>query len=76
MEKPKYKIGDIVIVKSEEDKEKILQGVIKSAEFVSEWFYGIEAKNPTKPGEVETIYSYENDTGDAKTKIIENLKHN
>jgi len=74
MKEPKYKIGEIVYVRSEYDKDKILQGVIESAEFVTEWFYHIKAKNPTKPtGEPEDIYSYEENTGDAKTKIISHL---
>jgi len=67
---PKYKIGDIVFVYSEQDKEVILQGMIKSAQYYVDWFYEIEAKNPTRVGDLETIYSYEVDTGDAKSKFI------
>ena len=71
MENPKYKIGEMVIVRSDKDKQKFLQGAIKSAEFLNEWFYQIEASNPMGPlDEPEQIYSYEKDTGDAKTKII------
>jgi len=59
---PRFKIGDIVIVQSE-DVQKAIQGKIKVAEFFKEWFYGIEVQG-------EMIYTYEKDTGDAKTKII------
>ena len=71
MKQPKYKLGDIVFVQSEKDKELILQGVIKSAQYMSVWFYEIFAHNPTNVSDGdETIYSYEYDTGDAKTKFI------
>ena len=71
MKKPKFQLGDIVFVQSEIDKEKILQGTIKSAEFVKEWFYEIVARNPMKPcDEAEVIYTYEEDVGNAKTKIL------
>jgi len=68
---PRYKIGDIVLVNSEKDEELILQGTIKSAQYSGDWFYEIFAHNPTSVinGD-ELIYSYETDTGDAKTKII------
>jgi len=68
---PKYKIGDIVFIQSEKDKELILQGIIKSAQFAVDWFYEIEAKNPTSPvDEPELIYSYEENTVGAKTKFL------
>ena len=71
MEKAKYKIGDIIYVKSEHDKQKILQGVIYAAEYTYNWFYWIKAIDPTGgDNQKEDIYSYEIDTGDAKTKII------
>ena len=71
MKEPKYKIGDIVYIRSEIDKEVVLQGIIKSAQCVVDWFYQIEAKNPTSPlDEPEWIYSYEENTGDAKSKFI------
>ena len=68
---PKYKIGDIVLVNSEKDKELVLQGIIKSAQYSGDWFYEIFAHNPTNVSDGdETIYSYETDCGNAKTKII------
>lgn len=71
---PKYKIGDIVAVESESDKEKVLQGVIFYAEFVNYWFYGIKCNNPIKSAtEPELIYSYESDCGDTQTKIISKI---
>lgn len=65
---PIFKLGDIVIVHDEKDIQKAVQGIIKTAEFFREWFYGIEIANPTD--EPTMIYTYEKDTGDAKTKII------
>ena len=73
---PKYKIGEVVCVKYkvEDEVQTVLQGIIFSAQFRSEWFYSIELKNPMEPlAEPEMFYSYEEDTGDAKTKIIELL---
>ena len=68
---PKYKIGDVVLVKSEKNTKVILQGIIKSAQCVVDWFYQIEARNPTSPfDEAEWIYTYEENTGDAKTEIL------
>jgi len=71
---PKYKIGEVVCVKYkvEDEVQTVLQGIIFSAEFRAEWFYGIELRNPMKPlDEPERVYSYEEDTGDAKTEIID-----
>jgi hypothetical protein len=73
MTKPKYKIGEVVFVKSELDDEKICQGVIKSADTTIDgrtWFYEIYI--PLMPSDTkgETIYSYEEDTGDAIKRFI------
>lgn len=74
IKEPKYKIGDIVFVHSEVEKGIVLQGVIKSAQYVEDWFYQIEVKNPTSPlDEPEWIYSYEENTGDAKTKFLSTI---
>jgi len=76
MKPPKYKLGDIVIVQPQENEEEFVQATIISAEYLAEhlenWFYGISIKNPTFPKrEPKTIYSYEEDAGHAKTKIID-----
>lgn len=69
-----YKIGDIVVVRSEKDSQKLCQGRVFMAEVYSHngrfgtWFYGVEI--PAVVGEPERVYSYEEDTGDAKTIII------
>lgn len=71
MKKPKYKIGDIVFVKSVNDSKKILQGRIYGAEYVTEWFYWIKAINVCGgENQKEDIYTYEVDTRDAKTEIV------
>lgn len=73
---PKYKIGDIVVVYSETNKQKIAQGKVVSAEcFYDEgqqgtWFYAIEIPNDSGVHEPERVYSYEENTGDAKTKLL------
>lgn len=72
----KYKLGDIVIVYSEKDRQKVVQGKIVSAECFYDkgksgtWFYAIEIPNVSGADESERIYSYEEDTGDATTKIF------
>lgn len=76
MKIPKYKIGEVVFVKSELDKEKICQGIIKSADTTiggRTWFYEIYI--PLMPSDTkgETIYSYEEDSGNAKSLIINQL---
>jgi hypothetical protein len=72
MKGAKYKIGQIVNVRSEKDIEKICQGRIIRAETSiyenSTWFYTIEIPLPNN--EKEIIYSYEESSGDAKTKIV------
>ena len=68
-DRPLCKIGDIVAIESQSDNEKIIQGKIKTAEFVYDWFYGIEVSNASNT-EKTMVYSYETDTGDAKTKIL------
>lgn len=74
MKEAKYKIGDIVVVRSEKDNQKLCQGRVFMAEVYSHegrfgcWFYGIEI--PAIGREPELIYSYEEDTGDAKTRLI------
>ena len=80
MTKPKYKIGEVVFVKSELDDEKICPGVIKSADTTIDgrtWFYDgrtwfYEIYIPLMPSDTkgETIYSYEEDTGDAIKRFI------
>ena len=66
---PKYKIGDCVIVPSEKDREKLILGIVKCADFTGAcWFYSIDAINPT--GEAEQIHTYEHNTGSAITKIV------
>ena len=77
MREPKYKIGNIVIVYSEKDKQKIVQGKVVASEcFYDEgeqgdWFYAIEIPDESGLNEPERIYSYEENTGDAKTKILD-----
>jgi hypothetical protein len=64
---PLFNLGDLVIVHSDTDVQKAVQGKIKTAEFFVEWFYGIEVE---ESGKKIMIYSYEKDTGDARTRII------
>ena len=65
-----------MIVHSEEDKQKIVQGKVVSAECFydkgrqGEWFYAIEVPSESGLHDAERIYSYEENTGDAKTKIL------
>ena len=67
---PKYKIGDCVIVTSETDKEKLILGTVRCADFTGIcWFYSIDAINPTEV-EPERIHTYEHNTGSAVTKIV------
>ena len=73
MKTPKYKIGEIVCVKSELDKEKICQGIIKSADTTIDgrtWFYEIYIPLMPSDTKSETVYTFEEDTGNAKSKII------
>jgi hypothetical protein len=77
MKEPKYKLGDIVIVNHPGDKQKIAQGKVVSVEcfFDNEkqgtWFYSIEIPSSiVGGGNPFAVYTYEKDTGDAKTKII------
>lgn len=70
---PKYKIGDVVYVKSKIDKEKICQGFIKSAETTidgRDWFYEIYIPLTPSEHKSETVYSYEVDSGDAKSLFV------
>jgi len=59
---PKYKLGEIVIVLADTDKEKVVMGKIVGADCkISEptygrWFYIIKARNL---GKIETICLYE-----------------
>lgn len=65
---PLYRIGDVVVVHSEGDIQKAIQGKVKIAEFFREWFYSVEVEDVT--GKKALIHTYEKNTGDAKTKII------
>jgi hypothetical protein len=78
---PKYNIGQLLIVVSEKDPQKIVQGRVMSAECFYDkgrqgtWFYRIEV--PSENGretDTQQIYSYEVNTGDAKTKILNSEK--
>lgn len=80
MNKPKFNIGQFVIVFSQRDKQKIVQGKVVSADCFYDkgeqgtWFYAIEVPSSDGVEEPERVYSYEIDTGDAKTKIIDLTK--
>ena len=62
MKLPKYKIGDIVIVKSDTDNEKMIMGEIVGADCkigdYGKWFYMIKGNNL---GTIENINLYEED---------------
>ena len=76
IKQPKYNIGQLVIVSSEKDPQKIVQGKIVSAEcfydkgIQGDWFFAIEVPDGSGTNEPERIYSYEEDTGNAKTKFL------
>ncbi len=74
METPKYKVGDIVLVKDNDNEERILQGTIHGAECYPKggvWFYHIKVADPMKPTDgLIDMYTYEIDSGDAKTSIV------
>ena len=66
MKNPKYKIGDIVIIKKDKDSRgiKYIQGRIFLAEFYTaqennKWFYGIEAMYSTHLKDYDKFYKYE-----------------
>ncbi len=76
MKEPKYEIGQTVIVKSEKDPQKIVQGKVVSAECFYDkgeqgtWFYSIEVPDASGVNESERVFSYEENTGGAKTKFL------
>lgn len=76
IKEPKFNIGQLVVVRSEKDPQKIVQGKIVSAECFYDkekqgtWFYAIEVSSENGINEPERIYSYEENTGDARTKIL------
>ncbi len=72
---PRYKLNDVVFVAKPELMEgRIYQGIITHAELLGkDWFYTI--KIPLENKKYEEIYSYEENTGDAKTKFIHPLIH-
>ena len=82
IKQPKYKIGDVLVVYSENDKQKIVQGKIVSAECFYDqgmqgtWFYAIEVPSESGVTEPQRVYSYEEDTGNAKTKILSPKEQN
>jgi len=65
IKQPKYNIGQLVIVSSEKDPQKIVQGKIVSAECFydkgrqGDWFFAIEVPDGSGTNEPERIYSYE-----------------
>jgi len=73
---PKYKIGDIVLVREQELKEgRIFQGIVESAELIGQesncWFYGIIVPQSSVDGETKKVFTYQGRCGDATSKIIE-----
>lgn len=72
--KPRYLIGDVVFVRDQEIHEgRLMQGIVESAELIGEdaacWFYGIKVPIANVYGENRTVFSYQGNCGDAKTKI-------